>query len=263
MRYIFHFVLQFFSQKISIDTCLYIYIYNFFLFVGLISVICWFLHCRRESDQALWHFYWVWVFDSLTWGVEMGVAVQHLPQIIQWLAQVAIHFSTLTSGFRWFFFVPPNRGVEIPWKSEWRSLEVFHTPSRAVRFPPAHLGICLALFFNLPLMSHKMPLHELKQKQCKKKGGEIPFTFLHSPALFPPTFSFVLCSVCTTRQQLWLIMKFSFYLGLQLWSKPIKLGEQSHRRYCYQTNIFLDTFLMLFIHWYLNSFYCPKPFKAS
>lgn len=110
MRYIFHFVLQFFSQKISIDTCLYIYIYNFFLFVGLISVICWFLHCRRESDQALWHFYWVWVFDSLTWGVEMGVAVQHLPQIIQWLAQVAIHFSTLTSGFCFFFFCAPQ-----PW----------------------------------------------------------------------------------------------------------------------------------------------------
>lgn len=174
----------FFPENFNWYLFIYIYII-FFLFVGLISVICWFLHCRRESDQALWHFYWVWVFDSLTWGVEMGVAVQHLPQIIQWLAQVAIHFSTLTSGFRWFFFVPPNRGVEKPWKSEWRSLEVFHTPSRAVRFPPALLGICLALFFNLPLMSHKMPLHELKQKQCKKIRGRNP---LHISA-FTRTFS--------------------------------------------------------------------------
>jgi len=77
------------------------------------------------------------VFDSLIWGVKVGVAVQHLPQIIQRLAQVAIHFSTLTSSF-----CPQHSGGKKKrWKSErleWRSLEVF-----PAHFSPALFAICL------------------------------------------------------------------------------------------------------------------------
>lgn len=182
MRYIFHFVLQFFFQKISIDTCLYIYI--IFLFVGLISVICWFLHCRRESDQALWHFYWVWVFESLTWGVEMGVALQHLPQIIQWLAQVAIHFSTLTSGFRCFFCAPQ------PWGGKTVEKRVAVTWGFPYSFAGCSLSSCSFRYLSGTLFQFAFDESQnaaawAQTKAMQKKRGRNP---LHISA-FTRTFS--------------------------------------------------------------------------
>lgn len=176
---------SFFPRKFQL-ILVYIYIYNFFLFVGLISVICWFLHCRRESDQALWHFYWVWVFDSLTWGVEMGVAVQHLPQIIQWLAQVAIHFSTLTSGFRCFFCAPQ------PWGGNTVEKRVAVTWGFPYSFAGCSLSSCSFRYLSGTLFqfafneSQNAAAWAQTKAMQKNKGEKSPSHFCIHPHFFRP-----------------------------------------------------------------------------